>query len=782
MAPKPSPPGEVKENVNKELALAEQERADRRFSYNLSIFEGGDIRVLRSDEFLDKLVSFYLDSARKKTLDLEKINRVLNDGVTFPDISLRERVVTLASILTDRALESELTDTLAQLAMVLCKWLLAEDEPLNVFPVAAKSMATCCSVLLIRGRLQDAAMILDSLSAVTLGRLEKNQIIKSYSGIALEKIASRENLEYLTDQCLAANAELCELHKEMLQKFGQVAVEYLFDRMNKSLSKKERLELISLISSFQFAALPVLSKQLDKQSDWKIVRNGVRIYGELGDESLYPILKPYLKHKDRKVQYEAICSVLKLGGSNLIQRLLEGASIVDDSMKTHMLRLLFEYNVSDADIFKALKGIVNKKVSDHDTLSGELFKTILGILKSHPSREGIHLLNSLNDLTCLGIKQKEKQVRIQDVMHVVSPLVRHQEQRDDGGEKISFSSDPVVVQKAMKRVNKTEDEIKKLLAKGKSLEAGRLVFREAVVAAEDGDFKAAEILKNRLLEVDPMALDELWRLDRKLQDRQKEEEGGYTGDLRSKLLEHFSQAECTAIMSNLKPETYREGERIIQIGDTDTSLYFVVSGLLSMHCLAGGKDVFLKKIGANAVIGAQQFFSASIWTASVQALTDVKFMVMDLESFNVISQKFPYIEPKLREYSLAFDKVDGFLDTTGEERREYPRYAATMEARYTLLDPFGYKTKKIFRGRLLDISKTGLSIKVGVSSRETARMLLGRQIITSLKARNLEIALGEGVIVGVRDLSKQGEGGLSSVHIRLSRMIEEKVFRQILAS
>ena len=772
---------EFKDSVTKELALAEQQRAESRFIYNLKVLGSGDVRVLRSDEFIDKFIAHYLNLARTKSPDIEELLDVLGDAVKCPDDSLRERAISLLSILSEHSVDLELLDELANQAILFCKWLLFEEKPLSVFPVAAKNIAGCCSLLLIRNRLQDVAMVLDTLSALTYGKLEKNNIIKSYTGIAIEKIASRRNLEFMADQCLGGTADQRTTFTELLLKFGQVAVEYLFERMNNSLSRKERMELIDLIASFKFVALPVLSKQLDNQSDWKIVRNGVRIYGELGDENVYPLIKPYLRNKDHRVQYEAICSVLKIGGDSLIQRLIEGASIVDDSMKTHMLRMLFDYNVKESDVYKTVNGILAGKAAQKEALSGELLKTILGVLKTNPSKKSMDVIKLLKALDCYGLNKKEKNRYIEDALRTIRPLVRHQNQKEGTG-VVSYATDPAEQQKALRRVTKVEAEIKKFLQRGDSIGAGKLIYNEALAAGSRGDFRSAELLKNRLLEVDPMALEDLWRLDRMLQDKQNAEESGISGDLKTRLLENFSQAECNAIIKALRPEAYREGDRIVNAGETDCSLFFVSAGALGVHCYSAGEEIFLKKVGANAILGGQQFFSVSVWTTSVHALTDVKLLVLDSEAFSEICQKFPYIEPKLREYCLRYDKITALLEMTGADRREFPRYSASLEANYILLDPFGYKTKKIFRGKLLDISKSGLSIKVGVSSKETARMLLGRQIITSLKSRYLDLSIGEGVIVGVRTLANQADGALSSVHVRLSRTIDEKVFRKILAS
>jgi hypothetical protein len=234
------------------------------------------------------------------------------------------------------------------------------------------------------------------------------------------------------------------------------------------------------------------------------------------------------------------------------------------------------------------------------------------------------------------------------------------------------------------------------------------------------------------------------------------------------------------LYSVLGQEAYQKGDTIVRAGETDDVLYFLNDGYVSVNCLCGANVNFLKRLGPGSILGGEQFFSASVWTVTLKALSPVHFQVLDHAKFLKVAEEFLGIEEELRQYCQKYAGVPDLLRMSGDDRREYPRYRVSLFTQNLLLDPYGNKSKRSFRGELLDISRNGLAFIIKISSRNNAKMLLGRQILTTLQQNSGEV-LSEcsGVVVGVRYHDMIAKD--STVHIKLSQKIEDAVFARILA-
>ena len=94
-----------------------------------------------------------------------------------------------------------------------------------------------------------------------------------------------------------------------------------------------------------------------------------------------------------------------------------------------------------------------------------------------------------------------------------------------------------------------------------------------------------------------------------------------------------------------------------------------------------------------------------------------------------------------------------------------------------LLDPYGNVGKRIFKGELIDISRGGLRFTVTIASRENARLLLGRQIISIIEIKGKEKLKCFGVIVGGSFLEEGGQEFV--VHVNFHQHMEQSSLAQV---
>jgi hypothetical protein len=344
---------------------------------------------------------------------------------------------------------------------------------------------------------------------------------------------------------------------------------------------------------------------------------------------------------------------------------------------------------------------------------------------------------------------------------------------------VSFDNDPVQQQLALEKVRKAEEEIQALVRAGQIQQAGQLIYDQGITAAKIKDFAVAELLRDRLLEINPMAFTEVIQLGEFIDEQKSTSITSHHLEIWSELYEEMTTEEFNQLYYSLRQENYHKGDIIVRSGETDNNLYFLNSGYISLSCDAGGKEIFLKRMQPSNVLGGEQFFSLTVWTVTLRALSEIQVHVLDHEVFKKIAEDYPGIEDKLRNYCQKHAQVPELLKMSGDDRREYPRYPVILHTRNILLDPFSNKGKRSFNGELFDISRQGLAFTIRISNTDNARLLLGRHIMTTIIIGDEELTQQNGVVVGVRLYEPIMQD--YSVHVKLSKKIDEAIFKRIVS-
>jgi len=457
--------------------------------------------------------------------------------------------------------------------------------------------------------------------------------------------------------------------------------------------------------------------------------------------------------------------------------LIEALPKVHDELKMQIIMQLSQ--IGGEEVVNALlKQLQQREQLNRDSYIEMLVKICVAF-KFSSTREVIPALNDLID-------ERQKHagpsdpviVAARDTLLILEPRYRHQAQAgfvDDDLVDNGFGSQQVG--RTSGSIKRIEQSVKELVAQGNLEKAGQKLFANAVTAARDKDFASAELLRDKLLEINPLALSEVIRLGEIIEEEKSSSITNHHIAVWSELYERMTTAEFNALYYAMKLENYRVDEIIVRNGETDPSLYFVNSGLIRMTCQSGNRETFLKRLQPGEAVGVAQFFSASVWTVSMTAQTETQVHVLSYERYQELKKQFPDIEPKLQEFCKKYDTVPELLKMAGSDRREYPRYAVGIKVNNLLLDPYGNAGKRSFRGELIDISRGGLCFSIQISSRDNARLLLGRQIISEIKIDGGDILKCFGVIVGVKYQDKQSQE--FSIHVNFYRTIEQKEVIQV---
>jgi hypothetical protein len=758
--------------IARRLDLAEKERADRRFLKGARELQQHNFTVLSNDEFVEKLPQYLCD------LDLHgdhqsaiAILDAIGAGCCSRDQRVRERALVVLSVFSDCVLENDNHDFIRKVADVLVKWLENETEYLSGFGIICQQLQKIGLNLLVNKFWNEADELLTLLSKIQGGILEKSNTIKGMAAKAQENLATKDILENLVRTYLDASDKNQKSAGDLLKNLGRRSAIFLLNRLMHCENKEERFHLMHLIPETGDMAISVFEECLKKNPPWYVIRNIIFMISEIGDTSLFFLVEPYLLHPDIRVQQQVIICIGILGGQMMKRRLLTALPKVDNDLK---VRLVMKLGRTEGDdVADALLDLFEKRGSFSDSIADELLITLCIALKSFPCQRTVRDIKQLvNERKRISTGPDKILAVAEEVLSVVAPKVRH----DAKGEihaldELSFDSDPVLEHNAKKKIRDLIEEIHGVVGKGNVGKASEMLFSEAVKAAREKDFKVAEILRDKILEINPMALSEVLEVGEIIEEERSSTVSGHHIEIWSILYEKMTTEEFNALYHTMKHQTYSPEETIVKTGETDPSLYFVNSGLVRLSCICGNKETFLKRLQPGEILGLGQFFSVSVWTVSLVAQTMAQINVLERDRFMALNVRFPALEAKLHDFCLQYDIVPSLLRMTGSDRREYARYPISLLINNMVLDPYGNKGQRAVKGEMIDISRGGLSFSIRISKKENAKLLLGRQVIS-------EILLGPGNtlrcfgrVVGVRfpEVTDQG----FSVHVKFYAAMEQ---------
>jgi CRP-like cAMP-binding protein len=267
------------------------------------------------------------------------------------------------------------------------------------------------------------------------------------------------------------------------------------------------------------------------------------------------------------------------------------------------------------------------------------------------------------------------------------------------------------------------------LVKQNQIESAVNLLTELIVTyAKQKDFDSAEVLKEKLFEVDPMALTEIIKSAEIIEQAKAEAMGQDHLDVWQGLYATLTAEESKALFEAMKEDTYDADKLIAKQGETNPNLYFVNQGQLKIVYRQKDKEVFLKNLGPGDIAGEESFFANTVCTTSIVTLSLVKLHVLGKEILTAWDERFPALKSKLEKFCLGFEKIQDLLKKKGMDRRTQKRVKISGNALFQLLDASGDPIGNAFKGDLADISAGGLSFIIKTSKEKIGRTLLGRKL------------------------------------------------------
>ena len=348
--------------------------------------------------------------------------------------------------------------------------------------------------------------------------------------------------------------------------------------------------------------------------------------------------------------------------------------------------------------------------------------------------------------------------------------------KSKGGQVKEEEAKPNLAPEKKDTVTIREEQIFSLAESGNKDEAKRQLFDLVVSCARRKDFSNAERLRERIYEIDPMALMEIIQSG----DIIEEEKSGAIDDDHLKtwanLLKDLTSDEFNTLYHELEEKTFNVEETIVSQGTKNDELFFINRGNIRVAYMGGEKEFFLKNLSRGEIAG-ENFFNSSVWTVSLTAASPTQILVLKRDTLDALEERVPGIESKLRDFYSRSSDIASLMQKKGMDRRAHERYRVERKIQLQVLGGKG-KILSSFKGETTDVSQGGLSFTVRISKKENSRLLLGRDIKSIIPvsgAREMNL-LGQVIGVQAFDLIHSEY----SVHVKFNEELDRPNLQSLL--
>lgn len=329
---------------------------------------------------------------------------------------------------------------------------------------------------------------------------------------------------------------------------------------------------------------------------------------------------------------------------------------------------------------------------------------------------------------------------------------------------------------ALDPLARKEQEIFQLAGSGNVEEAKNRLYDLVIECARKKDFANAERLRERIYEVDPMALMEIIQSGEIIEQEKSDSISKDDLEIWSGLLNVLTMDEFNDLYHSMEERIFRIDQTIVSQGAKNDELFFINLGSARISYMGGDKELVLKTLNAGEVAG-ENFFDAAVWTVSLIALQLSKVLVLKRKTLEDIERRRPGIESKLRDYLGDSADIHKMLQQKGMDRRKHERFPMERRIQLKVVDNKN-RVLSSFKGEMADISQGGFAFIVRITKKENSRLLLGRNIMAGIPVSDMTNKVLGGTVIGVQccDLIQSDY----SVHVKLLREIDNPTLQTIL--
>ncbi|PIE56653.1 MAG: hypothetical protein CSA34_03320 [Desulfobulbus propionicus] len=771
----------------KQLAREEQQKKER-LQHGFRRLIQGDHEVLKDAsiyKFLPESVVEFLAEGRDELADNLLVNTVT--GLQNPDASIRNNAFTtlaeIAEQLANVGQWQRLTKLLPALEQGCCSNATSRASTVKVF----KALATYTRHHLTNGNCSKANDILTTLRRIKAAAPVGASYFAIEADSAITDIPTLPILEKLLKAYLNS-AEQGELAGQLLASLGRRSAEFQLDRLVKSENRFERQRLLTLIKNTGSPVTDILLEKLHSPSPWYVIRNVIRLLGELGDSTHIDTIAPFLKNEDLRVQQEVIQAAGRLNGDKLPRFLSTALTSVHDQLKSKVVQLMGRH--PDAQYLRALLEQLESTVPYQGKNKGALQIEICKVLGKIASRRAAPALSRvIQSKALLGLGGFSGDVK--EAAKAALQEIRRTTISEDSRDRLSLQAGLVhetlslssATDNATPAIDFADDyqerKIMQMAQEGNPEQAKKELFDLILTKVKKKDFAAAERLRDRIYEIDPMALTEIIRSGEIIEQEKNGaiDENDFT--IWRGLVDQLSSEEYSQLYHELYEKEYQAEEIVIKQGAKNDSLFFINSGSVKISHMKGERELFITSLNRGELAG-ENFFTASYWTVSMTTLTPARIACLKQDSLKKLDEILPGFKRKLQDYYEQQNSIKNSRDKKKLDRRNYERFTLSRKIQVQLADPVGKPIGRGFRAELCDISRGGLAYLIRISNQHNTRLLLGRKmkVLLPIAAEDGDQLQLDGLIIGVQPFNLLARD--YSIHFRFDKLLSAKNMQHIL--
>jgi CRP-like cAMP-binding protein len=402
--------------------------------------------------------------------------------------------------------------------------------------------------------------------------------------------------------------------------------------------------------------------------------------------------------------------------------------------------------------------------------------TALGRTGSQESIPALNLIVERKDPLNTDIYNKGVQEAAKGALEMIKQaqakkdevIVPSEEKDETGSEEMESADDELSQQ--LKPVNKHVEQ-------GDTESAVKLLLDMIVKYAKQKDFEKADLLRDKLMEVNPMALTEIVKSSEVIEEEKNAVIDQDRLKTWSELYDKLNQAETHALYFAMKSAELDANETVFQQGETISRLYFINSGKIKLITKEEGKEIPIKELGTGDIFGQDTFFSLTVCTVSAITISKVELDFLEKEIVTKWDKDFPGLNQKINDYCLKLENTSEMLSKQGKSRRAYERINISGRVSMQVLDEAGSPVREPITGSLADISMGGLSFYIKTTKEKADKMFLDQKVNIKFKIKTDDsehkvdqMGMVVGVIPHLYDYS---------VHIKFDNILDEKMIQDI---
>jgi len=771
------------ENKREQETLREQERQQANKG-DLNNLLQGELKGFEKKEFyqtLPETVSNLLNADRDDTADtilmqlavaLQHKNLVIQDNSAVALAAIAEQ---LADIGQWQRLE-KLLPALKQGLQLL------GDNERSIHQTMAAFSGLTRHYLIEKNYTQalDITNFLRVLSTETSQTAATNPQVREQALQTLKDLCSQPVMEQLLDLYLHSEDQQ-ETAGKLLVAMGRPSAEFQLQQLMRNESRFERKRLLSLFKQTGTPSINVLLEQLHKDAPWFVIRNIIHLLGELGNPSLIATIQPFIGHADLRVQQEVINTAMKICGADLNDFLLDALQTVADPVKIKVVNHVATTHDGRfvrplTDLLESHKPFLGKNKND---LQLAICKT-LGVMGSKRATASLNKVVQNKNILGLGGTSDEVREAARVALEQIrkaSSLQKGREPYVEDGAIGGMAATEAVTTTPSAAIDE-ESEIFILAAQGNRDQAKKRLLDLITTTARTGDFKTAERLRERIYEIDSLALGEIIRSGEIIEQEKKGAIKEDDLEAWEALTDRLSSEEFSTIYHEFTERRYNPEETLVSQGDKNDTLFFIAQGSIKVSHSAGPREIFITSLNRGQIAG-ENFFAPSVWTVSLTSLTPSKVYILPQTAMNVWQERFPGLRAKLYEFYTACDNIQSILQKKRLDRRNGQRFDLSRKIQVQPITNLDLPIGRGFRAEIIDISQGGLAFLVRITRQENTRLLLGRrmQVVLPIGGETQFLPL-KGLVVSIRPFHLLEND--YSVHFKFDHPLEQPVLQTIL--